>query len=410
MAPLSSSRGPLWSAPLPDAQGAQRSFGLDLVRAIAILNVLWGHGRSLLPEDIQARFPVLRLDGVTIFFALSGFLIGRIMMRNLAEGASLRTLLRFWARRWLRTLPAYFVTLALLVLLASRFGRTALPATLSDYLWFGQNLAAPHPDFFGEAWSLAVEEWFYLLVPLAVWGLVGIARMHPRRAVGAVALVTIALVFVTRQLMLDTTNIASLIDWDSRLRKLVITRMDSLMFGVLAAWCWVHAGELTRRWAPLAGLIGLVGLTVSLMGLDLQADFRDTTRLLLLQVPLMIALILPAMALMRQAPAWLAEPVAFISRLAYPLYLLHYGLVMLTVLPVLGWRIELDWTSKVAVYWSLSFGLAWLMHWGVERPGLWLRDRWLPEPASSGAAREPSRGITHRPPRVLVPARRHLDR
>jgi peptidoglycan/LPS O-acetylase OafA/YrhL len=210
--------------------------------------------------------------------------------------------------------------------------------------------------------------------------------------------------------MLDTTNIASLIDWDSRLRKLVITRMDSLMFGVLAAWCWVHAGELTRRWAPLAGLIGLVGLTVSLMGLDLQADFRDTTRLLLLQVPLMIALILPAMALMRQAPAWLAEPVAFISRLAYPLYLLHYGLVMLTVLPVLGWRIELDWTSKVAVYWSLSFGLAWLMHWGVERPGLWLRDRWLPEPASSGAAREPSRGITHRPPRVLVPARRHLDR
>lgn len=146
------------------------------------------------------------------------------------------------------------------------------------------------------------------------------------------------------------------------------------------------------------------------MGLDLQADFRDTTRLLLLQVPLMIALILPAMALMRQAPAWLAEPVTFISRLAYPLYLLHYGLVMLTVLPVLGWRIELDWTSKVAVYWSLSFGLAWLMHWGVERPGLWLRDRWLPEPASSGAAREPSRGITHRPPRVLIPARRQRDR
>ena len=395
------------------ANNATRSFGLDLLRAIAILIVMWGHGRSLLPDVIQASLPVLRLDGVTIFFVLSGFLIGRIMMRTLAEGASIRTLLRFWARRWLRTLPAYFVTLALLVLLASRFGMTVLPATLSDYLWFGQNLAAPHPAFFGEAWSLAVEEWFYLLVPLAVWGLVGIARVHPHRAVGAVALVTIALVFVTRQLLLDTTEVASLSEWDTRLRKLVITRMDSLMFGVLAAWCWVHAGELTRRWAPHAALIGLVGLAVSLVGFDIRADYRDSTRVLLLQVPLMIALIVPAMALMQQAPGWIAAPVAFVSRLAYPLYLLHYGLVMQTVVPVLGGHVELDWTSRVALYWSLSVGLAWLMHWGIERPGMQLRDRWFPEapPSPLPAARpEPSSTAVARRPRLLIPARRGMDR
>ena len=71
---------------------------------------MYGHGLEL----IWDKFPTLAkygTDGVTIFFVLSGFLIGRILIRTFGAGASVSSLTTFWVRRWFRTLPAYFVTL-----------------------------------------------------------------------------------------------------------------------------------------------------------------------------------------------------------------------------------------------------------------------------------------------------------
>src|ERR1043165_8912860 len=93
-------------APLHQRQ--QRIFGLDILRAFAILSVVWVHGGELLPPAVQRYYRLLSPDGVSVFFVLSGYLIGGILIRTLAqEGAGVRTLWRFWARRWLRTLPNY---------------------------------------------------------------------------------------------------------------------------------------------------------------------------------------------------------------------------------------------------------------------------------------------------------------
>src|SRR5690606_37576027 len=110
----------------------------------------------------------LVFDGVGVFFVLSGFLIGGILIKDLNRYRfNIKTLRTFWIKRWSRTLPNYFLYLFLSVLL--------IPILYSDFdlLWlinystFTHNLfSAPPYAFYGHSWSLSVEEWFYLLTPL----------------------------------------------------------------------------------------------------------------------------------------------------------------------------------------------------------------------------------------------------
>src|SRR4051812_7704774 len=95
-----------------------RNPGLDTLRAVAIAAVVVTH---LFPPSFTALGPKQRavLDlgvrGVDLFFALSGYLVGGIAIREIQRLGTLR-LPAFWARRWLRTLPAYYVVLALYAL------------------------------------------------------------------------------------------------------------------------------------------------------------------------------------------------------------------------------------------------------------------------------------------------------
>lgn len=86
-----------------------RVYGLDILRALAILFVIVGHGRHLLPDKLDIYHQVIVFDGVSIFFVLSGFLIGGILIKMLNNRKADKNLLfEFWSRRWFRTLPNYF--------------------------------------------------------------------------------------------------------------------------------------------------------------------------------------------------------------------------------------------------------------------------------------------------------------
>ena len=88
-----------------------RVFGLDLLRCGAILLVLSVHFvESITPNEVtKFYFTYLHVDGVGLFFVLSGFLIGTILIKDfLKYGISFSTLLNFWKRRWFRTLPNYY--------------------------------------------------------------------------------------------------------------------------------------------------------------------------------------------------------------------------------------------------------------------------------------------------------------
>ena|SRR4030067_605713 len=88
-----------------------RVYGLDILRAFAILFVAYGHGSAILGDHINKTiyyFPIF--NGVVMFFVLSGFLIGGILLKVINQTEfNKKDLFNFWIRRWFRTLPNYYL-------------------------------------------------------------------------------------------------------------------------------------------------------------------------------------------------------------------------------------------------------------------------------------------------------------
>src|SRR5207245_263678 len=160
----------------------------------------------------------------------SGFLIGGILLRWLTNPDSNGSLFGFWRRRWLRTLPNYFLFLTINWFVAVHVYKT-IPAVLR-YALLLQNLSSPPGSFFGESWSLSVEEWFYLLTPILFVVARGIRPDGFRSSSLLIICGVIGVVIVARGNYIATTSSASISD----VQGIVVYRLDACMFGVLAAW------------------------------------------------------------------------------------------------------------------------------------------------------------------------------
>ena len=150
--------------------------GPDIVRCIAILAVLICHEGVIMlswwHRSLPNHLAYLGFFGVMLFFVLSGFLIGIIMIDLLSANASLRSWGIFLIRRWLRTLPAYYAWLLLVLVPLAYFGACGVSweeakRVLPFYLSMTQNLMwRPVSTWFSVSWSLGVEEWFYICFPV----------------------------------------------------------------------------------------------------------------------------------------------------------------------------------------------------------------------------------------------------
>ncbi|MCX6313065.1 MAG: acyltransferase [Bacteroidetes bacterium] len=134
-----------------------RKFGLDIIRTFSIWLVILQHF-GLHPFGLR-----IGAIGVEIFFVLSGFLIGQILLNDFAKKLNLKTVVHFWIRRWFRILPLYYLVL----LLKFVFIDSSIRGNIFYYVFFLQN------NFYGisylnVSWSLVIEEWFYLLAPFFV--------------------------------------------------------------------------------------------------------------------------------------------------------------------------------------------------------------------------------------------------
>ncbi len=152
------------------AASAARLAGLDTLRAIAITIVILFHLQGFLPAALH---PVAGVGwmGVDLFFVLSGYLIGGQILRPYATGDRVN-LAEFYCRRAYRILPAYLVILLLYFFVPAWREWPGLAAGWK-FLTFTENLFLNYPAdlAFSHAWSLCVEEHFYLLLPLIVVGL-----------------------------------------------------------------------------------------------------------------------------------------------------------------------------------------------------------------------------------------------
>ena len=142
-----------------------RANGLDTLRAVAIVLVFMYHYMVFVSHEATFGWASeIGWAGVDLFFVLSGYLIGDQIFRGLGRGQRLSVKV-FYARRFLRTLPNYYVVLAFYFLLPALMGGKA-PPPLWRFLTFTQNLGLKPGTAFSHAWSLCIEEQFYLLLPL----------------------------------------------------------------------------------------------------------------------------------------------------------------------------------------------------------------------------------------------------
>jgi len=349
----------------------ERVFGLDLLRALAVLLVLGGHATFMflpLTSALDGWWLAGQL-GVELFFVLSGFLIGGILIDEFRSGRF--RLKRFWTRRWLRTLPNYFLFLALNIVLY-RAVHEDWPQ-FAAYLVFMQNFAWPHPQLFPEAWSLSVEELFYLIAPLVVLALGRSVRW--RGSLVAWLLLAIAFISAIRigyVLWYDPS-------WDAGVRKVALVRLDAFIYGVIAVWFYAVRG-MSMRSCRLIAIAGFFGIAVSALAyLLLPRDDNFFARTFLFNlVSASLAALLPFAAGWHgpQLPQSLRSCVRRVALWSYSLYLCQLG-VMRCMMEFSPWKWSTPAQCALAavIFVVVAIGCAAFVYHFFELPILRWRDR-----------------------------------
>jgi peptidoglycan/LPS O-acetylase OafA/YrhL len=336
---------------------------LDGLRAIAILLVLFSHHLASVPIP-QVRYVIeMGWVGVDLFFVLSGFLIGGILLDQRPATNYYRV---FYLRRFLRIVPLYalLVVPGLMILgfgLQSHFAGHSLANQSADGIWlcavFLQNVGSVFgfgvPAYLGPTWSVAVEEQFYLLLPPLV-------KNFDVRKLLKVLLAAILFAPLLRGILIFT--------FGGRVAEpcyvLLPCRWDSLLLGVLGAiafrdakfqeWIASHKRRMQTLWW-LLGLGSIVLLFSSEGRLDPKLVFLGYTLIdAWFACTLLLAVMNPSGGLHRLLSLPAFKPVATVS---YGLYLLQGPVAAVVKSFVHFARLqypEIGWTATGVALLSLS--------------------------------------------------------
>lgn len=340
-----------------------RIYGLDILRAFAILFVVVGHGNNLLPKRVADVIELFLFEGVSIFFVLSGFLIGGILIKILEKThkITLNSLLDFWLRRWFRTIPNYLLILLILLFLNLLFTQNFNLFGHWKYFVFSQNLYFRHPGFFPEAWSLSVEEWFYLLIPPILFVGTGVFRIKTSRSIIFTVFGILALVTLFRYYRFLNINIENIYQWDSLFRKQVITRLDSLMYGLLGAYVQVYFKEF---WINKRRLFFTIGIALFLITKVLaQLEFFPPSGLYACVFSFSVTslstlFLLPYLSQLKSGSGIVYLTMTRISLISYSMYLLNLSVVQFWIINKIRWD-ELFESGRLIIV--LQYGLYWLL-------------------------------------------------
>ncbi|MFB9316612.1 acyltransferase family protein [Cryptosporangium minutisporangium] len=321
--------GQLFSRPKTSGvhAGHRYSPALDGIRAISVIAILLYHGGVALPGGFL---------GVDVFFVLSGYLITSLLLMEHDRTGGLH-LKNFWIRRARRLLPALVLMVAAVLVLFPMLGVEWPPSTRGDALavllyvsnwWFvlrGESYAQAFedPSPFQHTWSLAIEEQWYVLLPLVL--VVMFRSKAGRRALGwllAVAALGSAALMAAVQSTSD----------GSRAYYGTDTRLQGLLVG--AALACLVASPIGRKLVNKAivgvlGWVALAGLAVAFM-VAAQADpqmYQGGFLVLSVVAALVVASVVGTSRVSPNALlSW--QPLVVIGVLSYGLYLWHWPIYL----------------------------------------------------------------------------------
>ncbi|AXP81947.1 Acyltransferase family protein [Mariniflexile rhizosphaerae] len=363
-----------------------RIFGLDVIRAAAIILVLLSHTTLLLfPDKENTLLTIIRFFGtigVDLFFVLSGFLIGGIILKQLTlEKTALKDFVHFWIRRWFRTLPNYFLILILNIFLVYVFYGEIVNG-ISHYFIFLQNFSEEQPNFFTESWSLSIEEYAYIVGPCLLYFLVLISKGIPKHLLYLCVTVLIILCVTLFRYHFHVNNvISSGQQWSHQLRKVVIYRVDSIYYGFIGAYFFMYFKPIWERYKKhlfyLAFVI-FIGLHTIIFVYHISPEntslFYNIFYLPIVSISLLLFF---PLATSLKNESILKSKITKISILSYAIYLINYSIVLLSI----QYFIDVSQASfiiKIVIlfmYWLLSYQLSYLLFVYFERPTTNLRDK-----------------------------------
>ncbi|WP_407122830.1 acyltransferase family protein [Bradyrhizobium sp. STM 3561] len=340
----------------------ERVASLDFLRGSAAFAVAVPHFyMHFYPDSTFGE--TISILGVEVFFVLSGFVLAPQIFEFCISKPSLRNYGIFLVRRWMRTVPPYLIAL----ILFSVSTHQLFSADFFRYLLYLQNLTGQHNahDYFSIAWSLSVEEWFYLSFPAVCLFIAYVVPGKLRPALIAASIYILA-VCAARMLWADNSQ------WGSAVRRVVVFRVDAIAWGFLLA---IAMPSLRKVRLPLVLFLCVSAASFAVWLTSLAAkepSFAMETAFPFYAPALGAAAILFAFKLEAafRNPT-LSRIGVFLGRISYSTYLFHL-LVLSAIVPLSN---RLPMSILLMAYLVVTAGIAALMYQAVEAPILAARPR-----------------------------------
>lgn len=368
--------------PKQNIQQTHKLHGLDTLRALAITMVfLYHYGGGFGHPDWENSISRFGWAGVDLFFVLSGFLIASQLFARVGLGKKI-SLHEFFIKRIFRIIPAYLlvVTLYFLFPLLREWGT---PAPLWKYLTFTQNLGLDlrTQGSFSHAWSLCIEEQFYLFLPLII---VALVHFNWVKKGFIVLLLFFVLGFLARlyswYLLPPTGSDDYGIYWLRYIYYPTYSRLDGLLVGVAIAGCfqfYPKTKQTLQRYGNALLLLSLVLLTgCYFLCQDTQSFAASIFGFPLVDCScgvLVLAAVSPTCFLYRFKNRVLFK----IAALSYAVYLTHKIVIHVTQQQFTKLQIATDSTLMFAICVTACAVVAWLVNVTVEKPFLRWRERFI---------------------------------
>jgi len=375
-------------------QSVSRSLPIDVLRGCAILLVLFRHPIVHAPSagilsPLAGALETFGWSGVDLFFVLSGFLIGSLLFVEIKTQSRI-DIRRFLIRRAFKIWPGYVALLAVAFVQEIRHLKRSPLAALHDLLPSLAHLQNYFWSVRGQTWSLAIEEHFYLLLPLLLLLLI-------KRKGGAIRDVShiplMALFFGILCLGLRCWAVCAIKPWDAY-KHVTPThlRVDSLFFGVLLGYLHVYQPQRLavmfrrRRLALTIGISLLAPLFFFQIGSALVTTLGFTAAYLGYGCILMVFVHSPPNSGMLANIIYgpIGRCLAFIGLFSYSIYLWHLDLAEPILVERLKYLIAdtarggFRWTLSTLLYIPLAVATGIIMAKLIEQPMLALRNRLFP--------------------------------